>query len=122
MKEKQKILIENLMMKHKMLFAEAKDGILTNLKTNQKIPTEHIIYQKAPKDGVFLLHECTCDGSLGAEMKKTPENIKEYQCQIGRRAPLCDSYIETKCAVYSLEEIGKLTIRINFNDLIAIFD
>lgn len=115
-----------------MRFCVVKDGITTNLQTGEIIPTEHISYQRIWPDGQYGLGEMTCDNAMPTgfnedtlESNPRIENPTEadkdkYQCRIGRRAPLCTMYSPTKCAVHSINEIGKYKEHIHFDQLIAL--
>lgn len=113
-------------------FCRVTDGVMTNVHTGEVIPLGLTIYQKVWSDGQYELGEMTCGNAMptGFNEETLESNPKienptkadkdKYQCRVGRHAPLCGMYSPKKCAVYSIDRIGKYQVQIDLEKLIAI--
>lgn len=90
-------------------FARVYNGQAIQQDTGLVIPDEHIA--KMPKCGLYELSPATCGGSIPSgydedhgviKAEDTPENRDKFQCRIGRRAPMCQSYTANECGRYCL--------------------
>ena len=115
-------------------FCEVIDGVMRNVHTKEVIPIELTSYQKTRPDGQYQLGEATCGGSMpmGTNQETlesnpdiedpTEEDRDKYQCRVGRRAPMCTEYAPSKCAVYSIDKIGRYDERVSVDKLIALVE
>lgn len=85
-------------------YYDGKDSF-TVVSSNEKIPLEHVYYQKYPDEaGFYRLTTATCDGDSGCEVGKPPAN--------------CRMYCKHKCAVYYYQNILDRSFSIKGSDLI----
>lgn len=93
--DKAKLFASLTNLEYPCIAVSVKDGVITDETNGIVISLDHVMYQRAPRDGIYYATEATCGGG------------NKGGCSIGKPQKACigKCYIKTKCAVYSLRPI-----------------
>ena len=94
-----KIYAELTSIDYPCIAVQVEGGEIKDITNDKLIPVKDIMYQKAPKDGIYYATEATCGGGT------------KSGCSVGNPQKECmDScYSPQKCAVYSIDGIDDNT-------------